>query len=129
MFTYTGKPGEVQLDTYRFLIGDTDENSPIMQDEEITYLISQANGDENLLRYLLFNQAAIIFSRDIKRSLGPESEDPTERLKFFTSQASIYKAKSAVTSISIPAYTYPKVFRKGMMENPVNAYIGGPYSV
>lgn len=129
MFTYTGKPGEVPLDTYRFLISDTDEDSPIMQDEEINFLITQANGNENLLKYLLFNQAAIIFSRDIKRSLGPESEDPTERLKFYTSQAILYKNKSSVTEIPQPRYTYPKVFRKGMMDNPIPPYIGGPYRV
>jgi len=90
-----------------------------MQDEEIEYIISQAGSNENLLRYELFKHAATIFARDIKRSLGPQSEDPTSRLDFFKAQAASYKAKmSAGSGLSIPSYAHPKVFRKGMHNNP-----------
>lgn len=117
-WTYSGNPSSSVLDECRFLIGDTNEAAPIMQDEEIQFIISEANGNVNLLRYSLFTQAATIFARDIKRSLGPQSEDPTSRLDFFKSQATIYKQKLSMSGLSIPKYSYPKVFRKGMHSNP-----------
>ncbi len=117
-FSYSGDPSMSQLDECRFLLGDTNENTPIMQDEEIDYLIAQYGKDITLLRYHLFLQAATIFARAIKRSLGPQSEDPTSRLQFFESQAAEYKRKLAAKGISLPRYAYPKVFSKGMQNNP-----------
>ena len=116
-WSYSGNPQDSKLDECRFIIGDTDESAPIMQDEEILYLIDN-NNDDNKLKYALFKQAATIFARDIKRSLGPQSEDPTERLKFFKEQAAAYKAKIVSAGLSLPKYSYPKVFRKGMQNNP-----------
>ena len=39
-FTYKGDPSESVLAAARFLIGDTDDSRPIMQDEEIQYLLT-----------------------------------------------------------------------------------------
>lgn len=89
-----------------------------MQDEEIQYIIAQSENNDNKLRYELFRQAATIFARDIKRSLGPQSEDPTSRLKFYNEQVELYKTKLTSTGISVPKYAYPKVFSKGMHNNP-----------
>ena len=89
-----------------------------MQDEEIEYLITESGGNHNLLLYQSFTRAATLFARDIKRSLGPQSEDPTERLRFFKGQAAMYKARLSIAGISLPVYNYPKVFHKGMQSNP-----------
>ena len=117
-WNYSGDPASSKKDECRFLLGDTDESAPIMQDEEIQYIIDTYGSDDNQVRYELFNRAATIFARDIKRSLGPQSEDPTERLKYFKEQAASYKAKLTSTGLSLPKYAYPKVFRKGMQNNP-----------
>lgn len=119
-FTYSGDPSKSDLDAARFLIGDTDETSPIMQDEEIQYIINTyGNGDfTNTVKFQLFDRAATLFARDIKRSLGPQSEDPTSRLNFFKEQASYYKSLVAIGGVSAPSYAHPKIFRKGMMSNP-----------
>lgn len=118
-WSYSGDPTKSKLDECRFLLGDTNESSPIMQDEEIQYIISQAGNNENKLRYELFQQAATIFARDIKRTLGPQSEDPTSRLNFFKQQSEIYKTKlTSAAGISLPKYAHPKVFRIGMQNNP-----------
>lgn len=117
-FTYSGDPTSSKLDECRFLLSDTDSENVIMQDEEINYIIKQSGNDDVLLRYNLFLQAATIFARAIKRSLGPQSEDPTDRLKFFKEQAAVYKNKLSSKGISIPKYAYPKVFSKGMQNNP-----------
>lgn len=126
-WTYSGDPQYSLRDECRFLIGDTNPAEPIMQDEEIEYLISAANGNKNVLLYQLFDRAATLFARDIKRSLGPQSEDPTERLKFYRDQANYYKARATSAGLSLPIYAYPKVFRKGMQNNPPWPPIGKPY--
>ena len=92
-WTYSGNPADSKLDEYRFLIGDTNEDEPIMQDEEIQYIIDTYGSNENQVKYQLFNRVATLFARDIKRTLGPQSEDPTERLNFYKQQAKAYKAK------------------------------------
>lgn len=117
-WNYSGDPTNSPLDECRFLIGDTNENEPIMQDEEINYIISQAGDNENKLRYELFNHAATIFARDIKRSLGPQSEDPTSRLNFFKEQVKLYKSKLTSSGLSLPRHAHPKTFKRGMHNNP-----------
>lgn len=117
-FSYSGDPSASALDEARFLIGDTDSDAPIMQDEEIQYIIDTYKAGTNTLKYQLFNRAATLFARDIKRSLGPQSEDPTGRLNYYKEQAEYYKNLVAIGGVSPPNYAYPKVFRKGMLSNP-----------
>lgn len=117
-WTYSGNPTNSQIDECRFLLGDTNESEPIMQDEEIQYIIDMYEGNKNQILYQLFSRAATIFARDIKRSLGPQSEDPTERLKYFKEKAEEYKSKISSAGLSLPKYAHPKVFRKGMQNNP-----------
>lgn len=117
-WTYSGNPANSQIDECRFLLGDTNVSEPIMQDEEIQYIIDMYEGNKNQILYQLFSRAATIFARDIKRSLGPQSEDPTERLKYFKEKAEEYKSKISSAGLSLPKYAHPKVFRKGMQNNP-----------
>lgn len=117
-FSYSKDPSNNKLDECRFLIGDTDSSVPIMQDEEINYIIAQSGSNDTLLKYNLFERAATLFARDIKRSLGPQSEDPTSRLEYFKSKASEYKRKLYARGLSAPKYSHPKVFYKGMQNNP-----------
>lgn len=117
-FSYSGDPTSSLVDECRFILSDTDAANPILQDEEIDYIIAQSGSDTALLRYKLFTQAATVFARSIKRSLGPQSEDPTSRLEYFQQQAAEYKAKMNARGISLPQFNYPKVFHKGMHSNP-----------
>ena len=117
-FSYSGNPSNSALDEARFLVGDTDPNNPIMQDEEIQYIIDTYGAGTNTVKYQLFSRAATLFARDIKRSLGPQSEDPTDRLNYFKEQADYYKKLVAIGGVSVPSYAYPKIFRKGMLSNP-----------
>jgi hypothetical protein len=127
-WTYTGNPEVSKLDECRFMIGDTDASHKLLQDEEIEYLIKQSHDNDNLLFYSLFMRAATIYAKEIKRTLGPQSEDPTSRVNFFKAQAASYKAKLASASgLSLPKYGYPKIFRKGMDNNPPWPIGGGRY--
>lgn len=117
-WSYSGNPKESPIDEVRFLVGDTNKNEPILQDEEIQYLIDEYGANANVLRYYVFTHVATIFARDTKRTLGPQSEDPTKRLEYFQQQAKHYEGLLASAGISLPKYAYPKVFRKGMQNNP-----------
>lgn len=117
-FSYSGNPADSPLDECRFLLGDTNEAEPILQDEEIEYIIDQAGSNHDMLCYELFKRAATIFAHQIKRSLGPQSEDPTSRLEYFKEQAKEYKSKMSYSGISIPKYGHPKIFSIGMQNNP-----------
>jgi hypothetical protein len=44
-FSYSGDPGSSTLDLVRFLIQDTDEDSPQLQDAEIQYWIGEFSGE------------------------------------------------------------------------------------
>lgn len=117
-WTYSGNPAASDLDRLRFLTGDINPDEPVLQDEEFTFLIAEYGANENLLRYNAFRQIATIFARDIRRSLGPQSEDPTERLKFFKEQQAYYRSKLGRAGLSLPIYAHPKVFSIGMQDNP-----------
>lgn len=124
-WSYSGDPSTNKVDECRFLLGDTIEESPIMQNEEIQYIIDTCDNNDNKLKYMLFSRAATLFARDCKRSLGPQSEDPTERIKYFTDQANYYKTQLSVSGLSLPKYSHGKVFYKGMNSNPPYPKPGG----
>jgi hypothetical protein len=124
-FSYSGDPSTSALDEARFLLGDTNAEEPIMQDEEIQYIINTYQAGSNSFKYQLFNRAATLFARDIRRSLGPQTEDPTTRLDYYKEQAEYYKKLVAIGGVSIPQLAYPKIFRKGMLSNPPWPVSGG----
>lgn len=126
-FSYSGNPENSALDEARFLIGDTDVSNPIMQDEEIQYIIDSYPAGSNTLKFHLFNRVATLFARDVRRSLGPQTEDPTSRLDYYKEQAEYYKGLITASGISLPHYAYPKTFRKGMHSNPPWTTKGGRY--
>lgn len=116
-WTYSGNPAESELNKYRFLIGDTVASEPLMQDEEINFVLD-TYPSHNARLYRLYDALANKFSReDIKKSLGPQSVDPTERKKHFEEQAAFYKRLASVSNISLPKYKGEKAFSKGMMDN------------
>ena len=50
-WSYSGNPKDSPIDDVRFLVGDTNKNEPILQDEEIQYLIDEYGANTNVLRY------------------------------------------------------------------------------
>lgn len=119
---YTGNPESSPIDEIRFIIGDTDPDNPLFTDEELWYLYNHYFDNENMLMFQVFSVAATKYAKDgIKRSLGPQSEDPTARLNYFLERAKYYENLVAVSGLrATPAcgYAYPKIFRKGMQSNP-----------
>ncbi len=123
-FTYSGNPAASPVDNLRFILMDTNPNAAVFSDEELTYLINEYGENETMLQYQAFSQAATKFAFSIKRSLGPQSEDPTARLNYFKSKADELKAKLVSKGLYVPKYQAPKMFTKGMMDNPPKPRIG-----
>lgn len=114
-WTYSGNPGASDKDKYRFLVGDTNEDQPILQDEEIQFIIDEHSNHYTRL-FHLFDKAATFFSREITTALGPIEEDPVERRNYFIRQANYYKSVNAASGISKPKST-EALFKKGMHDN------------
>lgn len=122
-FTYTGHPESNPLDYGRFIIGDTQEAGHILEDAEVEFLLSQYTHDGVLdtlqFRAAIFRQAATMYAiKAQKRTLGPQSEDTSARLKYFQDEAD--KAEKQLTfsgTPPLPTYQYRKVFTKHMMAN------------
>lgn len=117
-FTYSGDPSNSKLDAIRFELGDTSPVMPLLQDEEIQYLI-HTSASENVLLARVYRTAATAMGiRAIKRTLGPQSEDPTQRLKYFSDLATKYEKALQYAGVPpLPDYSYEKVFDKHMMAN------------
>lgn len=117
-FTYSGDPSEDEISALRFKLADTNKDAALFTDEELQYLIDEYGENEDILTYQVFSYAATKFARDIKRSLGPQSEDPTSRLAYFREKANAAKKRLVSKGLYLPKYQAPKQFWKGMMDNP-----------
>lgn len=117
-FTYSGNPATSKIDLVRFTLGDTSSTKPLLQDEEINYLADNSKTDGALLAKAFRQAATTLGIRTVKRSLGPQSEDATERLRYFKEMAEKYEKGLVYAGVPpLPAYSSEKVFDKGMMAN------------
>lgn len=114
-WSYSGDPSNNEKDKYRFLLGDTIEDKPILQDSEIQFVVDNYDDHDTRLFYL-FDAAANFFSRDIKRKVGPIDEDPRNRSWYYEKQARFYRRRMSVYSLSLPKSS-PTIFTKGMHDN------------
>lgn len=117
-FTYSGDPSQSDLDYLRFMIGDTQAASVILQDAELEYIISVATSAAQRLALAFRAAASSLGARLVKRSLGPQSEDATKRHDYYVAQAERYEkiSKYSATPPS-PEYQADMVFEKNMMAN------------
>ena len=88
----------------------------ILSNEEITFILNNYTS-HNTRMYYLFNSCANILGRQIKRSLGPQYEDPTTRTDAYIAQAAIYRKLMSNSGLSLPVYASDKIFSKGMHDN------------
>lgn len=117
-WTYSGDPSASEVDALRFKLQDTNPSEPLFTDQELAYLVDTYKDNSDALEYHAFRAAATKFAYAIKRSLGPQSEDPSTRLAYFNERAAAAKKKLTIKGLSLPKYQAPKQFYKGMMDNP-----------
>lgn len=114
-WTYSGNPANSELDAMRFMLKDTVEDDPLLQDEEIQFIIDNYKG-QNMRLAVGFRQCAATLARKpIKRSLGPQSEDNSKRLQFYKDMADKYEDVLVYSGRpKDPVYQHDVVFEKGM---------------
>jgi hypothetical protein len=78
-WTYSGDPSSSDLDKVRFLVGDTDEALPLMQDEEINFLIKTKGSADGAIQNVLLSIIAVL-AREVDYVIGPESVKASQRL-------------------------------------------------
>jgi len=97
-FSYSGDPSNSDKDQVRFLIGDTDANSPLLQDAEILYTL----GDQGTV--LSASVAACIgiaakFARLMDESVGDVSKSYSQRQEHYTKLADSLRRRDAENSV------------------------------
>lgn len=114
-WTYSGDPTSSELDKYRFFLGDTDPEEPILQDGEIQFVIDEYKS-HNYRLFLLYDAAANFFARQIEFKVGPIEEKPQERMRHFRYKANYYR--SSISAVGFGGVkTVPTIFTKGMHDN------------
>lgn len=83
-WTYTSDPENNQIDSVRFLCGDTDENDPLMSDSEIGYLI-KLKGSPQSAAIEACSRIMAKFAREVDYSIGPESVSASKRFEQYKS--------------------------------------------
>lgn len=129
-WTYSGDPSKTDLDKYRFLIGDNEVDEPVLQDEEITFVLNTyATSSQDVILYNLYSACVQYYARRVSRKLGPQTETTTDRLKFFNAKCEYYRKRVQQAWISLPTFnsdpssnpssdsTTGGTFRRGMMDN------------
>lgn len=115
-WTYTGDPTTSPKDEYRFIIGDTDENEPILQDGEVLYVLVTYT-DTNLRLAHLYDAMAQYFARRIKRKVGPIEESPYMRQLHYEKKAAYHKGLIGSYYGFSANNIVPAIFTKGMHDN------------
>jgi hypothetical protein len=120
-WSYSGDPSKSELDAFRFMLKDTVETDPLLQDEEIQYILANYKGKNARLAIGYRQCAATLARKPIKRSLGPQSEDNSKRLQFYENMADQYEDMLVFSGRPRdPQYQHDVVFEKGMMEAEKN---------
>ena len=72
-WSYSGDPSSNDKDAVRYLVGDTDKDNPLIEDEEIEYVLSI---ESNVIRAgaMVAENIAGLFARKADRSIGDYSE-------------------------------------------------------
>jgi hypothetical protein len=119
-FTYSGDPSNSTADYLRFILGDTNEAAPILQDAEINFIIlsTESESTASMLALAFRSAANALGAKLVKRSLGPQSEDATKRHEYYVSQADRYERVSKFSGTPpLPVYSVDPIFDKNMMGN------------
>lgn len=116
-WSYSGNPADSEKDALRFMLKDTVESDPLLQDEEIEFILTNYKGQNARLAVGFRQCAATLARKPIKRSLGPQSEDNSKRLQFYKDMADQYEEMLVYSGKPRdPKYQHDVVFEKGMME-------------
>lgn len=115
MWTYSGDPSKSPLDAVRFLIGDTDENDPLLNDAEIQYTLYHGVVSAAIQ---CCDIIAAKFLREVDYAIGPLRESASQKANAYMKRAN-YLRKN-YKKASYPVWQNPfsdPAFARNMMSN------------
>lgn len=90
-WTYSGDPATDNKDAVRFLVGDTDSTDPLVQDEEINYLLGE-HTEPMLAAIAAAEQLAVRFAREVTHSADGLSYSASDLHKHYLAIADRLKS-------------------------------------
>lgn len=97
-WTYGYNPNDNTKDMVRFLIGDTDPTDPLLQDEEIQYLLNQGGAPQNVA-VMAIEGIMAKFSRMADETVGGVKINFSQKLKNMDLMKQAMIQRIATTSI------------------------------
>lgn len=106
-----------ELYQVRFLIGDTNVNDPLLQDEEINFTLSEKD-TVIAAAITCCERIAAAFARMVDHKLGPYSVSNSQKARHYTELAK--KLTKQIAKYNVPAMSSDQagsIFDKDMMQN------------
>jgi len=108
-WSYGGDPTNDKVDEVRFLVGDTDEDDPLISDEEIEYMLS-LHSDAVLAASFVALTIAAKFSRLASKSLGKMSIQLNQKAQAYHQLSQeLYKRYQQQLTGSTTTVTMPSI--------------------
>lgn len=109
-WTYSGNPKESLKDYVRFLCGDTDEDMPLLQDEEIQFLLER---HKSVTQAAIAACKAIIakLSREVDYAIGPERVAARQRVEHYRALLADL-VSSGIKSKAAPSWSTPEMKKR-----------------
>lgn len=116
-WSYSGDPTTSPLDQVRFLIGDTDENAPLLLDAEISFAITE-EATPNAAAAYCCETLARKFAKEVDKTIGPLRVSLSQKSKAYQDLAIAFRKKEATIS-GKPFYKNPSpaAFRRRLMDS------------
>jgi len=117
-WTYSGDPGSSKKDEVRFLIGDTNECFPYLQDGEITWMLTQYNQCALQTSIRLCETLMAKFAGYIDETVGSVSLKNSQLLTNFTKLRDELRQRLLLQGIAPYAGGISKADKKTQAQNP-----------
>jgi len=118
VWNYSGDPGSSDRDAIRFLIGDTDELDPLIQDEEIAWVLLE-NPDVRLAGAVVLRALAAKLSRQGDKRVGEVSESASQMAEAFSARAD--ELESQAMSLALPSFGGLSISEKETLDEDTDA--------
>lgn len=118
-WSYSGDPSKSSKDAVRYKIGDTDEDDPLIYDEEITWELIQYGQDIDMASYSSAMAISAKFSRECARQMGRLKVEAEQRAKAYKELAKELYRKATGNSVDGIGFFQEGsgTFYAGMMQN------------
>lgn len=104
-WSYSGNPNSSDIDRIRFLSGDTDSNAPLLQDEEIEFLLSIQVSPTKAARAAV-DAILVKLAQEVDYTIGPEKVSASQRFEQYRMVAKNL-ANLGDTIVAMPSWRDP----------------------